>query len=74
MKSARVLVPILLGLLIVLAGSVILITTGLMDTESRKIVFSSDSAEQIYDGTALTCATWEIKEGDLHEMQIIPGV
>ena len=52
----------------------VLVFAGLVHVTQNKLVFTSGSAEKIYDGTPLTCDEWRFSEGRLqtgHHVQAV---
>lgn len=64
-KSVYILGSMLIGVVTVLAVLLILVGTGVIDTSSRDVVFTSATVEAVYDGTELKSAEWELTSGNL---------
>ncbi|MDE7164887.1 MAG: transglutaminase domain-containing protein [Clostridiales bacterium] len=64
-KSVYIFGSMLIGIVTVLAVLLILVGTGVIDTSSRDLVFTSASAEAVYDGTEFTDDSWELTSGEL---------
>lgn len=64
-KSVYIFGSMLIGIVTVLAVLLILVGTGVIDTSSRELVFTSSSSVAVYDGTALTDDGWELTSGEL---------
>ncbi len=51
-----------------------LLAGGVIEVKQTKIVFSSESKEKVYDGTALVCEEWSITKGKLkdgHQAKVV---
>lgn len=64
-KSVYIFGSMLIGIVTVLAVLLTLVGTGVIDTSSRDLVFTSASAEAAYDGTELTASGWKLTSGEL---------
>lgn len=64
-KSVYIFGSMLIGIVTVLAVLLTLVGTGVIDTSSRDLVFTSASAEAVYDGTEFTDDGWELTSGEL---------
>ncbi|MDE6293648.1 MAG: transglutaminase domain-containing protein, partial [Clostridiales bacterium] len=64
-KSVYIFGSMLIGIVTVLAVLLILVGTGVIDTSSRELVFTSASSVAVYDGTELKNDSWELTSGEL---------
>ena len=58
---------IVIGIITVLGILAGLIFSGLLDSSVGRVVFSSFSAEKVYDGTPLTSSEWKLTSGTLKQ-------
>ena len=56
---------LLIGVVSLLAVLFALIAGGGVGGAQTKLVFESESAEKVYDGTPLTCVKWKLTSGEL---------
>ena len=56
---------LLIGVVSLLAVLFALIAGGGVGGVQTKLVFESESAEKVYDGTPLTCVKWKLTSGEL---------
>ncbi len=58
---------VIIGIIAIVSVFVGLILSGAIDARSVALVFTSQSQEKMYDGTALVCEEWSLVSGELKE-------
>ena len=58
---------VIIGIIAIVSVFVGLIFSGAIDARSVALVFTSQSQEKMYDGTALVCEEWSLVSGELKE-------
>ena len=66
-KIVYILGSIIIGIISIVLVLTGLIMSGVIDTRSYKLVFSSASKSAVYNGEVLVCEEWELVEGELKE-------
>ena len=59
--------PALIGVIALLIVLLAMIAGGALDATQKKLVFSSESQDFVYDGAAHTSGGWELVDGELEE-------